>query len=171
MKKSFILILMCLFLLTGETIAQKRKIKKANKETTEWRYDLESEAISSNNSKAIRVWSYSKKADVAKNQGPKNAVHGVIFKGVNENPNKRLTKILPLIKDINAIEKHADFFETFFADGGDYRRYVTTTDIADKVRKIDRKTYKVGVVVNVNYNALRKALEQAGIVRTLNSGF
>jgi hypothetical protein len=43
-------------------------------------------------------------------------------------------------------------------------------DGSAEVRKVG-KEYKVGVVVTVNKDMLRKHLEEAGIVRGLGSGF
>ena len=171
MRNILIIVLMGMFLIVGDSYGQKRKKKAANQETTEWRYEVEPEGISHGNSKSIRVWSYSKKVEIAREQATKNAVHGIIFRGVNGDSNKRVAAIMPLIKDYNAMEKNSAFFNDFFADGGQYRQFATTTEIADKIRKLDRKTYKVGVVVNVQYDALRKMLEQKGIIKSLSSGF
>ena len=41
----------------------------------------------------------------------------------------------------------------------------------DEILKYGKKNYKVGVIVTVQYDALRKALEQQGIINSLTSGF
>lgn len=171
MKKILLLTLSVMFLLLGDAVAQKRKIKKANEDTVEWKYEIESVGIGSDNVKTVRVWSYSKKTPIAKAQAPKNAVHGIIFRGAPANTQERISKVLPLARNYDTMSKNQAFFDNFFADGGEYRRYVTTTDIADEVRKVDKRMYKVGVVVNIQYDALRKALEQQGIIKGLSSGF
>ena len=151
--------------------AQKRKKKKANVETTEWKYDIEPEGLGTQNNKIVKVWSYSKKIDIAKFQATKNAIHGIIFKGVAGNRDKRFTPVLALVPDFETRAKFQPFFDEFFADGGDYRMYAEATDISDSIVKIDKKMYKVGVVINVRYDALRKMLEDRGIVKKLNHGF
>lgn len=55
--------------------------KKANRDTKEWRYDVECEGIAKQGSKLVKVWSYSKNPKFAIEQAMKNAVHGMVFKG------------------------------------------------------------------------------------------
>ena len=75
-------------------------------------------------------------------------------------------------KELKQIEKK--FFKNFFADGGKYMKFVNITNdgavAAEDRIKMD-KQYKIGVVVSVNVAGLRKDLEDAGMVRGLNSGF
>lgn len=171
MKTYIYLLLAGLFLCVSDVNGQKRKKKKANQETVEWKYDIETEALGMQNNKVIRVWSYSKDINVARLQATKNAIHGIIFKGAPGNTNKRVAPVLALVTSFETREKFKSFFDSFFADGGDYRMYAVTTDISDSVVKIDKRMYKVGVVVNIQYDALRKMLEERGIVKKLSYGF
>lgn len=153
--------------------SQKRKIKQANEDTESWRYEIEPVEVGLQGTCLVKVWSYSKKPAVASSQARKNAVHGVIFKGI---PAKdRIPAKKPLVQSDAATSEHADFFDAFFAEGGDFMRYVTLTNngavAAGDVMKVDKKTYKVGIIVTVNYNELRKLLEEKGIVKKLNAGF
>lgn len=54
-------------------------------------------------------------------------------------------------------------------------RFVTLTNngaiAAGDIMKVGKKEYKVGVVVTVQYNDLRKYLEEKGIVKRLDAGF
>jgi len=154
--------------------AQKRKKKKANEDTQAWRYDISCEGIAKQGSKLVKVWSYSKSPEVAMGQAMKNAVHGIIFKGYSGGVNG-CTPFNALAKKANSEEENKTFFTNFFADGGEYRKYVTAaTDgnigPGDRL-KISKKEYKIGVVVNVAISQLRKKLETEGIIRSLNSGF
>lgn len=67
-----------------------------------------------------------------------------------------------------------DFFEPFFEEGGKYMKFVSESNDGN-VGAEDRlkvgKEYKIGVVVSVNKDLLRKDLEAAGIIRGLSSGF
>ncbi|HEY9124892.1 MAG TPA: hypothetical protein VIO15_11175, partial [Bacteroidales bacterium] len=61
-----------------------------------------------------------------------------------------------------------------FADGGDYMRYVAESSdgsIGAEDRLKVGKEYKIGIVVSVQKDLLRKDLEKAGIIRALDSGF
>lgn len=152
--------------------SQKRKIKKANEDTEKARYEIEAIEVGLQGTCLVKVWSYSKKPTVAAAQAAKNAVHGVIFKGI---PGKdRIPGKKPLVANASVESQYADFFKTFFADGGPYMKYVTLTNNGaiegGDVMKVG-KEYKVGVNVSVNNSELRKALEEQGVVKKLNSGF
>lgn len=153
---------------------QKNKTKKANAETAAWRYEIQNEAVGADNTVLVRVWSYSKSVDVARKQALKNAVHGLIFKGAaaNNDRSKRARALKPLVSDPNAEQTYAAFFDSFFADGGDYARYVSVANSsgAGNVVKMG-KEYKVAVYVTVQYTELRNRLESEGIIKSLDSIF
>lgn len=149
--------------------AQARK--KADKDTKNWRYEVEAAGVGTQGSYLIKVWSYSKKPNVAIEQCKKNAVHGVVFKGFTGKQGVPGQKALasPGLE----LEKQ-DFFDEFFADNGKYMKFVSVTgdgQVAAEDRMKVGKEYKVGVVVSVNVAELRKDLEAAGIVKGLGSGF
>ena len=167
MKKTLLLALSLLFITLG---AWAEKQQKANSETDKFRYDIEYARPAGDGMCLVKVWSYSKKSRIAAEQCRKNAVHGIIFKGYTTSDGTGASQ-RPLVKDLNAINEHADFFEPFFADDGNYRQYVSeVTDGSMEVRKVG-KQYKVGVVVTVSKDLLRKHLESAGIIKGLTSGF
>lgn len=153
--------------------SQKKKQKQANQDTENWRYEIESVEVGLQGTVVVKVWSYSSKPAIASSQARKNAVHGVVFKGLAAKD--RIPAKKPLVPDLDAQDKYADFFDSFFADNGDFMRFVTLTNNgaveAGDVMKVDKKTYKVGIVVTVNYGELRKALEEKGIVKKLSAGF
>ena len=67
--------------------------------------------------------------------------------------------------------EHKDFFKLFFDDTrGEYMKYVSLTSKPQDIIKVGRE-YKVGVVVSVHKDALRKSLENAGIIKGLSHGF
>jgi len=154
------------------SVASAQAKKKADKATEAWRYEIEVVQTGTQGSYLIKVWSYSKKPDVAIEQAKKNAVHGIIFKGFTG------TQSVPGQKDlannVNLEEEKADFFKPFFADGGKYMKFVSMSNdgaVAAEDRMKVGKEYKIGVIVSVNVSALRKDLEDAGIIKSLNSGF
>lgn len=166
MKKilSLIVVLACFCMVAT---AQKRKIEKANADTETFRYDLEYVKSAGSGVVNVYVYSFSKKKEVALEQCRKNAVHGVLFKGHSGNG----ATFNPIVKSATALSEHAEFFNAFFADGGDYQRYVegTISSTMDVIKQ--GKEYKVGITVRVRSNDLRRHLEQANIIRGLSSGF
>lgn len=169
MKRLLILLLLCTPIVAS---AQKRAGKNADKETAAWRYEIEPVTTGTQGTVVLKVWSYSKKPNVALEQSKKNAVHGVIYKGV---PAKdRVTGRKPLV-EASVAAQNKEFFDRFFADGGEYMRFVALTnngavDSGD-VMKTGKKEYKIGVTVTVSYSELRSYLESQGVVKKLGSGF
>lgn len=150
--------------------AQARK--KADRDTDEFRYELQCAGVGQDGTYLVKVWSYSKRGNVAIEQAKKNAVHGVVFKGFPGEGG--CTSQKAIANDPNVETEKKEFFDAFFEDGGKYMKYVSVSSdgmISADDRKKVGKEYKIGVVVSVMKDALRKDLEAAGIVRGLSSGF
>ena len=172
MKKSIQYLSLLLIVLTSFSLSISAQNKKADKDTRNWVYEIEPVGVGTQGSYLIKVWSYSKKPMVALEQAKKNAVHGIIFKGftgIQGVPGQR-----PLTNNPNLEVEQAEFFKNLFAEGGKYMKFVNITNdgsVAAEDRLKIGKEYKIGVVVSVNVAGLRKDLEDAGMVRGLNSGF
>lgn len=140
--------------------------KKANKATEQWRYEVqELNKPSKQGTVTFKIWSYSKKENIAVNQASKNAIHAILFKGYGSHA--------PMVSPA-AAEEHDAFFDEFFKEGGGYRRFVQCTNNGaplpgDRVKV--GKEWKIGIVVVVSDTQLRKYLEQEGIINKLGSMF
>lgn len=143
------------------------KNKKADKDTQAFRYDIEYVKTAGEGIVEVRVASYAKKQAVALEQCTKNAVHGVIFKGYAGGGSAQSA----LSKEAGAEAAHADFYKMFFANGGEYMKYVTAVQSESASYMKVGKEYKVSETIFVNKKALRKSLEAAGIIRGLSTGF
>lgn len=172
MKLKFLLPALILGAATVGAQAQKKAQKKADQDTEAFRYEIQAEGVGVQGTYLVKVWTYSKKPTIAMTQAQKNAVHGVIFKGFAGAPGVAGRK--PLVADAAAQSNSAAFFDEFFSPTGSYMRYVSLVGNGqietDDLIKIG-KEYKIGVVVSVNADELRKALEKEGVVKALNSGF
>lgn len=169
-KLKVILNLFFLLILSNSNFAQAKK--RADKDTEAWRYEIEAVQTGVQGTYLIKVWSYSKKPAVAIEQSKKNAIHGIIFKGITGKSSVPGQK--PLASNVNLEEEKADYFKPFFNDGGKYLKFVSLTNdgaVAAEDRMKIGKEYKIGLVVSVNVSELRKDLENAGIIRSLSSGF
>ncbi len=168
----FNMLILLLVLFSIEGICQARK--KADKETIQWRYEIECVGTGTQGTYLIKVWSYSKKPHVALEQAKKNSIHGVIFKGF-AGGGQGCSSQKPLARNPNIEQEKAVFFKDFFADGGKYMKFVSSSTDgavgAGDVLKVGKNEYKVGLVVSVQKDLLRKDLEAAGIIRGLASGF
>ncbi len=166
-------ILMAVILLASFTTeAQMFSKKKSKKDTHNFRYEIECIGEGKQGTYAIKVFSYSKKPKVAIEAAKRNAVHGIIFKGL---AGGKCVNKPALARNPNLEQEKADFFKSFFANGGKYSKFVTTSTDgaieAGDVTKVSKKEYKIGVNVSVNVNLLRKDLEAAGIIQGLGSRF
>lgn len=155
--------------------ATKKNI--ADKATLTWQYEIEpTTGQATQGSILVKVWSYSKDKTVAIAQAGKNAVHGVLFKGVAalNNASARVPAQKAIVTDVNAETTHQAYFKDFFVDGGKYMKYVNFVNngvpAPGDVIKVD-KQYKIGVRVSVAKDALRKEMESAGVVKALGAGF
>lgn len=142
--------------------------KKANKDTNQFRYEIECAGNAIQGTYLVKVWTYSKKAAVAENQCRKNAVHGVVFKGYGGG--QGCVSQRPLANTPGIENQYKEYFDSFFSDGGEFQKYASIMEGTIETVKVG-KEYKVGCVVSVRKDDLRKALEAAGIIKGLNSGF
>ncbi len=164
--KALMIICLCVF---GLQAAGAKS--KADKDMNNFRYEVEAVSIGTQGTYLVKVWTYSVKPQLAIEQAKKNAVHGIIFKGF---PSKgRVSGQKPLAQDPNLEVEQKAFFDGFFEDGGKYMKFVTLTNdgaIAAEDRLKIGGEYKIGVVVSVNVAALRKDLEDAGVIKALDEG-
>ena len=130
--------------------------KQANKDTDQFRYEIECAGNAIQGTYLVKVWTYSKKASVAENQCRKNAVHGVIFKGYGGG--QGCVSQRPLASDPGAETQFEEYFASFFAEGGEFQKYASVMEGTTEITRLDRE-YKVGCVVSVRKDDLRKALE------------
>lgn len=144
--------------------------KKDKKATQAYKYEIEKIEAGSSASgvQAVYVQSYMKTLSNADQVCRRNAVHGVIFKGYSGRGDYHPA----LASEPTAQEDHKEFFDAFFAENGDYNKYIASTSASGpQYAKIKKIGYKVGLVVYVNVAALRKDLEKAGVIKGMSSMF
>ncbi|MBE6198390.1 MAG: hypothetical protein E7141_06930 [Rikenellaceae bacterium] len=179
MKKILLFaLLLCSICVTAQ---ERRNKKRADANTQEFFYEVEAYRNKTlSGSIDVKIWSYAVDINVAKEQATKNAVHAALFRGIPGNQEKRVQALPALVKDISAEQKYKSFFDELLKEHGPYLRYATksnnamTTDIIQLAKnrtKVHKYKYKVGVIVTLQYDELKKLLEQKGIIEKLNSGF
>lgn len=165
-------LLIILILSSSLANAQLNKKKKSKKDTHNFRYEIECVGVNDAGSVNIKVFSYSKKPKIAIEAAKRNAVHAIIFKGF---PRGKCQKKAPLARNPNLENEQKDFFKEFFADGGKYQKFVTTsTDGAIEggdISKVSKKEYKIGINITVNRLGIQKDLKAAKIIQDLGSRF
>ncbi len=129
------------------------------------KYDITGAGSGSEGTILVKVYVYDKK--VTDEDLKRAAVHGVVFRGCVGNASGAKQ---PAMAPATAEADNAAFCETFFAQDGECQNYASViTGSYDRVRL--SKGYKSGAIIQVNKTDLRKALEKAGVVRSLSSGF
>jgi len=108
---------------------------------------------------AVKSTGYGKNQTDAVMDAQKNAFKVLLFKGI---PGTELN--VPLIENENdAKSKHADYFKKFF-DEGNYKTFMMSSTESSNLIKM-KGTKKIAVDVKINYNSLRKDLEQNQLIR------
>ena len=130
-------------------------------------YEKPSQVLSANydGSYVIRVQVRAKDAVIAFTDGQRKAVEEVIFSGVKAGSNG-ISDLKPLCFDMNAREKHEDYFNAFFADKGEWTNYASLQDkrVGSTRYQRDGRQMVESVTVTVDRAGLKKKLQADGII-------
>lgn len=159
-----------LLLATTTIFAQNSARKKS---ITSWdSYEITTEKVGVEGTKFVKVWGFGKTVDKAVMAAKRNAVHACLFRGLPSAPNANATPAI--CKDPNTFKNNEEYFEAFFAPGGDYLKFVNlTTDgvPSGQDRRKIKGGYKCALYVQVMFDNLKRQMETDGIVRKLSTGF
>jgi len=160
MKKLLIFIGILFFSIGSVDAQSKRKKRKADLETAKWNYDIECMGEAAAGVYTLKVYSILTDERLARVQASKNAVHAVIFQGVNAQGRKCKSK--PALARSSGLEaEFKDFFMQFFnsfskKDLNSFAKYVNVVkDVTDR-QKLGKRKYRIGTLVTVNIDLLRK---------------
>ena len=106
-------------------------------------------------SQTLRIQGYGRNRSDAKEQAMKNAVWAVIFDGIRDGVEGCNMK--PLVTEVNAKECYENYFNIFFADNGEYKKYVSLRDT--KKRSGGRSKDKLGYAYDLTIRVLRAELK------------
>ncbi len=156
-------------LLTSNLAIAQSKQKRKLAGRLDRNFEVECLGAGSQGTQLLKVYFYFKKDKEAGIYAKQNAVIAVMFKGVFSGASGCMRE--PLVS-LEAEEKNQKYFDDFFEPGGAYLRYVS---ISGDGQMTDRakvgKVYKAAMSVSVMHAALRKRLEEDGVIRGLSSGF
>jgi len=124
--------------------------------------------VEGDGSQTLKAWGNGRNRADAVEQAKKNAIRDVIFNGVAEG--KQECQLKPLVFEVNAQEKYEDYFNKFFADGGEFLNYISLRDerIGEKIsrdRAKARESVSNGLVVRVLRPELKAKLIADGIIK------
>lgn len=159
-KYLLVLLLLMLFAVCTVTMAKGGGYKQLQ-------YDIQAAGSGVQGTYLVKVAVYSKKK-VSDDDIIRAAIHGVLFKGVVGT--ERIPTQRPLAGKATVENEHAEFFEEFFAENGNYKNFASIVPNSYTHVKA-AKGKKEGATVSVMKDELRRALEDANVVRSLSSGF
>ena len=119
----------------------------------------------------VTVWSYNKTPNIEDEVAFENAVKCLLFEGIEADESRRM-KGRPALAP-GAYENNADYFDNFFSN----KQYLPFCSMGmegyvEQGNLIKtRNGYKIGKMVIVEHDQLRKKLVFDGIIRGLDSGF
>lgn len=133
------------------------------------RYEIEMAEVGEPGTLVVKVWCYNKKPLVSEDIAKKNAIKGVLFKGVSDSGRMKGRKAL--VED--GYEIHQEYFDDFFNEGkyARYSRVAMNNYVGENSLIKVGKLYKIGKIVVISYNDLRKQLENDKIIKGLDYGF
>ena len=102
------------------------KLRQQKKTAGYYHYDTECLGVELDGSQTLRTWGIGRNRLDAVEQAKKNAVRDVLFKGILKGKNECNQK--PVLFEVNAQEKHEDYFNKFFADKGPYAEFISMKD-------------------------------------------
>jgi len=158
MNHRLLLIILAVFIIIPNTVFAKND--------KPLQYDIESAGSGVQGTYLVRVWVYSKSGKVSDEDIKRAAVHGIIFRGFNGgngSPSQR-----PIAQSTTLEYEKAEYFKAFFSSA--YLQYANIVS-GSYQRVKSAKEYKVGAIVQVSKDNLRRELEQAGVVKGLSNGF
>ncbi len=131
-------------------------------------YKTECMGVELDGSQTLKAWGNGRNRSDAVDQAKKNALRDVLFNGITEGKNECNMK--PLIFEVNAQEKYEDYFNKFFADGGEFKNFISLRDerIFDKIsrdKKKARQSVTHGLIVRVLRTELKEKLIADGILK------
>lgn len=162
MKRIFFLIFATIFL------ASCSSASKLNRADQPFAYEVESVGVGADGTYAIRIWSFSKKPEITMVKPQQNAIHATLFRGIPAGGGA--TAQPALIPSDSQYNHDSPFFQEFFKS--DYQRFVNSVAKGSvQVVKSGRREYKIGYVMSIAKDNLRRYLEEQGIIKGLSSGF
>lgn len=129
-------------------------------------YEIECAGAGTQGSQLVKVWVYDRNANI--DMIKHYAVHGLIFKGYAGG--NGCTPQRPMAASPALELQRANFFDPFFKTDKAYNRYASQVGNRLERVRVGNET-KIGAVISVSKDMLRRDLEAAGVLRGLSGGF
>jgi len=127
-------------------------------------YPTECLGTSMDGKQVLRVWATGQNRADAVEQAKKKAVYVVVFEGIQAGNGE--CSAYPVMDEANARRKYEDYFDVFFATGGEYTKYVSM----EKQQKSSIQRHKGdgietgGIIVTVDRSGLRRRFQEDNVI-------
>ena len=136
-------------------------------------YETECLGVELDGSQTVKSWGNGRNREDAIEQAKKNAIRDVLFNGIKKG--KPDCNVKPVIFEVNAQEKYEDYFNKFFADGGEYDKFCSPKDgskyhvevIKDRKKAGSQETY--GLIVRVLRADLKAKMKEDNIIQSTST--
>jgi|Laugresbdmm110sn_1035088.scaffolds.fasta_scaffold54612_2 hypothetical protein len=133
-------------------------------------YEIECMGSELDGSITLKAWGKGNNRADAIEQAKKNAVNAVLFIGIRNGKPECDTRQILNVPNIR--EKKADYFNNFFKDGGDYKKFTSNKDqsIGNKDKALAEKgigrdgEVMYGLIIRVMRSELKKQMITDGIL-------
>lgn len=130
-----------------------------SKQSTAGNYSYKTECLgnSLDGSQTVKAWGSGRDKEEAIEQAKKQAVSDLLFNGIIEG--KSVCENRPIVGEVNARAKYNTYFNAFFADNGDYKKFVSIDEKKNSYQIIkarERVTY--GIVLNLQIDELKQKM-------------
>lgn len=160
----YIIFVILMFFATDGASAQKNN-KKTSANTVD--YSIECVGMTNNDDYIVNVTATAKTLNEAKANAVEYAVHGVLFTGFEANGNGG-RKQKALVTDSAVIARNTEYFANLLTSP-EYSKYAETLSSVPVAPVKAKGGFRVTQTVIVHKDALRKRLENDGIIKTLSS--
>jgi hypothetical protein len=119
-------------------------------------YETECLGVEGDGSQTLKAWGKGIDKTIASAQAKKKALKDVLFKGISKGNSD--CNVRPLIVEVNAEEKHEDYFLAFFGTDGAYKKFVSNVAGTKDTKFVNDSETVCGLTVRVSRSELRKQL-------------
>ena len=129
-------------------------------------YELDCDRVGQEGEQVVTVWTTAKSVDRALAEARRNAVRGVLLRGLSTTR----CEVPPLLRPADITPEASRYLATFFAAGGQYEGYVSRAgdEAMDKVTV--RDGVRVASLIVVARCRLQADLDKARVIRGFSGG-
>lgn len=125
-------------------------------------YDTECLGKNLDGTQLVKSWGTGMDVKEARENAYKEALRDVLFKGIRNGSEE--CKVSPLITEVNAMQRHEEYFNSFFSSNGDYRDFIEEQNKKPFKNEDSNKKQAFGFTLLIDMQSLKSQLQQDQIL-------